>query len=259
TTTQFSSILDQFLSKQISKDEAEVTLKTLALSTMEKKIDKAIANLVSKLPLAAMEENVNEMELCSRFIDPFLARLFDDLDNGIYLRWLDETTLEAKESPDLSVTKSCDVKWATTLAYGEAKSSMHGDDHYAICKDLIKVAIFCKDALGNQLFEGILGIQIIGRTVLIYRLTLPAPSIYTMIPLAAIKVPNSINDLPELVYKVPDILKVLDIFDRVCVGSKNPETIKRRSSPTLPTAKIQQLFSLSKNRKRPCHIQLHHN
>ncbi|KAG1073120.1 hypothetical protein G6F42_025844 [Rhizopus arrhizus] len=156
------------------------------------------------------------MELCSRFIDPFLAGLFDDPDNSIYLRWLDETTLEAKAKeasssrPDLSVTKSLGVKWATTLAYDEAKSAMYSDDHFIICKDLIKVASFCKDALDDQLFEGILAVQTIGRTVVFYLLTLPSQSIYTMIPLAIIKVPDSINDLPGLVYKVPDILKVLD-------------------------------------------------
>ncbi|CAO0797164.1 unnamed protein product [Mucor circinelloides] len=205
------------------------------------------------------------MELCSRFIDPFLAGLFDDPDNSIYLRWLDETTLEAKakeassSQPDLSVTKSLGVKWATTLAYDEAKSAMYSDDHFIICKDLIKVASFCKDALDDQLFEGILAVQTIGRTVVFYLLTLPSQSIYTMIPLAIIKVPDSINDLPGLVYKVPDILKVLDIFERFCVRAAHPETIKHRCAPTLPMANIQHLFSQSKNRKRSCHIQLHHN
>ncbi|KAI9488877.1 hypothetical protein BDB00DRAFT_884674 [Zychaea mexicana] len=265
TTTQFSSILDRFINKQIGRDEAEISFKSLALPTMKKKIAKAISNLVSKLPLVTIEENVNEMELRSRFIDPFLAGLFDDPDNSIYLRWLDETTLEAKAKeasssrPDLSVTKSLGIKWATTLAYGEAKSAMYSDDHFIICKDLIKVARFCKDALDDQLFEGILAVQIIGRTVVYYLLTLPAQSIYTMIPLATIKVPDSINDLPGPVYKVPDILKVLDIFERVCVRAAHPETIKHRCAPTLPMANIQQLFSQSKNRKRSCHIQLYHN
>ncbi|KAI9323807.1 hypothetical protein BX666DRAFT_1890627 [Dichotomocladium elegans] len=265
TATQFSSILDRFINKKIGRDEAEISFKSLALPTMEKKIAKAIGNLVSKLPLVTIEENVNETELCSRFIDPFLAGLFDDPDNSIYLRWLDETTFEAKykevssSRPDLSVTKSLGVKWATTLAYGEAKSAMYSDDHFIICKDLIKVARVCKDALDNQLFEGILAVQIIGRTVVFYLLTLPAQSIYTMIPLATIKVPDSINELPGLVYKVPDILKVLDIFERVCVRAAHPETIKHRCAPTLPMANIQQLFSQSKNRKRSCHIQLYHN
>ncbi|KAI8388647.1 uncharacterized protein BYT42DRAFT_491575 [Radiomyces spectabilis] len=265
TTTELSSTLDQLLNKVISRDEAEIILKSMPLSTMEKKIAKTIANLVSKLPLVAIEENVNEMELCSRFIDPFLAGLFDDPDNDIYLRWLDEITLEAKAKdssstrPDMSVTKSCGVRWATTLAYGEAKPAIQGDDHYVVCRDLIKVARFCKDALDSQQFDGILAVQIIGRSVVFYLLTLPATSLYTMIPLATIKVPNSLNELPGLIYKVPDILKVLDCFDRVCVRAAQPETVKKRFAPTLSMAKIEQLFSLSKSRKRLCNIQLHHN
>jgi hypothetical protein len=51
---------------------------------------------------------------------------------------MDKTTLEAKAKeasssrPDLSVTKSLGVKWATTLTYGEAKSAMYSNDHFII-------------------------------------------------------------------------------------------------------------------------------
>jgi hypothetical protein len=45
--------------------------------------DTTIGNLVSKLPLVTIGENVKEMELRSRSIDPFLAGLFDDPDNSV--------------------------------------------------------------------------------------------------------------------------------------------------------------------------------
>lgn len=115
-----------------------------------------------------------------------------------------------------------------------------------IIKITLLFARFCKDALDDQLFEGTLAVQIIGQTVVFYLLTLPAQSIYTIISLATIKIPDSINSLPGLVYKVPDILKVLNIFERVCVRAAHPETIKHHCAPTLRMANIQQLFSQSK-------------
>lgn len=61
---------------------------------------------------APMDEDANEIELCSRFIDSFLTDLFDDPEQGIYLRWTNDVTLEAKtcaecttERPGLRITQ----------------------------------------------------------------------------------------------------------------------------------------------------------
>ncbi|KAI9495049.1 hypothetical protein BDB00DRAFT_870762 [Zychaea mexicana] len=150
----------------------------MALQAKEKRMAKALANLVSKLPSIALDKDVNETELCSRFVEPFLAGLFNDLAKGIYLHWTNERTLEAKANknaqsrPDLCVTKCCGVNWTTSLAYGEAKPAAYSSDNYLVCRDIIKVTIFCKEALDKQLFEGILGIQVIGRMIVFYLLTL---------------------------------------------------------------------------------------
>ncbi|KAI9028185.1 hypothetical protein CLU79DRAFT_697201, partial [Phycomyces nitens] len=49
-----------------------------------------------KLPLVALDEDINETELCYSFIKLFLEGLFDDPTKGIYLCWTNEHTLEAK-------------------------------------------------------------------------------------------------------------------------------------------------------------------
>ncbi|ORE00731.1 hypothetical protein BCV72DRAFT_300249 [Rhizopus microsporus var. microsporus] len=265
TTTNFLSVIEQLLNNDIDRDTSEIQLKTMPLQAKEKRMAKALANLVSKLPFVALDEDINETELCSRFVEPFLAGLFDDPAKGIYLRWTNERTLEAKANessqsrPDLCITKCCGVNWTTSLAYGEAKPAVHSYDNYLVCKDLIRVAVFCKEALDKQLFEGILGIQIIGRMVVFYLLTLPSQGLYTLIPLANIKIPDSIQNLPALVTEAPAILKVLDVFDRLCVRAACPNVISDRYAPTLPIDSIQQLFSESKSRKRQCVLQHRHN
>ncbi|KAI9495051.1 hypothetical protein BDB00DRAFT_900797 [Zychaea mexicana] len=230
TTTNFLSIIEQLLNDDIDRDASEIQLKTMALQAKEKRMAKALANLVSKLPFVALDEDINETELCSRFVEPFLAGLFDDPAKGIFLRWTNEP-----------------------------KPAAHSNDNYLVCKDLIKVAIFCKEALDKQSFEGILGIQVIGRMVVFYLLTLPSQGLYTLIPLASIKIPDSIQSLPALVTDTPAILKVLDVFDRLCVRAACPSVISDRCAPTLPINNIQQLFSMSKSRKRQCVLQQRHN
>ncbi|KAI8329684.1 hypothetical protein BC941DRAFT_442566 [Chlamydoabsidia padenii] len=216
TVSSMLCIIDDLINKTINREEADARLKNLPLDEYGHKFAKAAGGLILKLMRAPMDEDANETELCSRFIDPFLTGLFDDPDQGICLRWTNDATLEAKtcvdfttNRPDLCITKCC----GSSLAYGEAKPAIREKDHF----DLLKVAIFCKDALDHQLMQGMLGIQIIGRTIQFYLLTLPAKGLYVMTELTTIKIPDSLQNLPSLVPELPNVLKILDVFHRVCL------------------------------------------
>ncbi|EIE91634.1 hypothetical protein G6F46_001415 [Rhizopus delemar] len=213
-----------------------------------------------------MDEVANETELYSRFIDPFLTGLFDDPDQGICLRWINDATLEAKayadftiNRPDLCITKCCGVKWKSSLANGEAKPANSEKDRFALCNDLLKVAVFCKDGLDHQLMQGMLAIQIIGRTIKFYLLILPAKGLYVMLELATIKIPDSLQGLLRFVPELPNVLKILDVFHRVCVPVIDVASAKNRYTPTLPRQKFDQLFTISKDRKKPCHLKIRRN
>ncbi|ORX52344.1 hypothetical protein DM01DRAFT_263294 [Hesseltinella vesiculosa] len=84
--------------------------------------------LCPSFPFVALNEDMNETEHCTRFVEPYLAGLLDDPSNGTHLRWTDERTLAAKADrssqrrPDL--TKCCGVNWSNSLAYGEAKPAV---------------------------------------------------------------------------------------------------------------------------------------
>jgi hypothetical protein len=256
TVTSLLSIIDDLTRLKLDRDAAEIKLRTLQLPKNEKKFAKVIAAFVNKLPSVSLDEDLNECELCSRFIDPFLSGLFDDPNQGIYLRWTNESTLEAKQlsnnmRPDLSITKTVGLKWSRSLGYGEAKPAARESDHYLVCQDLIKVVLFCKDSLDEHLMDGVLGIHIVGRTISFYVLVLPAIATYVMYLLAEIKVPDSIQGLPSLITELPSVLKVLDVFDNVCVCSDVPDIVASRRVPTLPLKVFQQIISESKSRKRP--------
>ncbi|KAI9275970.1 hypothetical protein BY458DRAFT_434263, partial [Sporodiniella umbellata] len=264
TVGSILSIIDDLVRLKLDRDVADIKLRTLKLPKNEKKFAKAVAAFVNKLPTVPLDEDINECELCSRFIDPFLSGLFDDPKEGVYLRWTNESTLEAKElpnnlRPDLSITKTIGLKWVRSLGYGEVKPSARESDHYLVSQDLIKMVLFCKNSLDKQLMEGVLGIHVVGRTIRFYVLVLPATATYVMYLLAEIKVPDSIQGLPGFVTELPSILKILHVFDTVCVCSITPEVIAGRRTPTLPSKNFQQIISSSKSRKRSCHLHRRHN
>ncbi|ORY97236.1 hypothetical protein BCR43DRAFT_513667 [Syncephalastrum racemosum] len=107
------SAIDRLLNKDVYRDTAEIMVKTKPVQSSEKRMAKAIANFIAKLPLVALEKHLSETELRSRFMYRFLAGLFDNPDDRIFLRWTEEWTLEAnanaltRRRPDLSITKSC--------------------------------------------------------------------------------------------------------------------------------------------------------
>lgn len=177
-----------------------------------------------------------------------------------------ETTLETKKHgnqdglrPDMCITKSYGVKWSSSCGYGEAKASKQAEDHHVVYYDLLKVAAFCKNALDKQKFDGILGIQIVGRTIIFNVLLLPATKLYTMLRLAKIKLPDSLQGLPSLVTELPNILSVLDVFDNLCIPSKDIKRAIDCQTSTEPMSLFNLILSSSKDRKRHRHLKLRHN
>ncbi|KAI9013415.1 hypothetical protein CLU79DRAFT_684541, partial [Phycomyces nitens] len=66
---------------------AAMELMGMDLIDAEQKFVKGMCGLIQKLPRASIQEDVNESEICSQFIRPFLSGgLLDDLDQGYYLR-----------------------------------------------------------------------------------------------------------------------------------------------------------------------------
>lgn len=64
--------------------------------TIHRELPMTLRQLIIKLPPMPMEEDFGETELCSRFVEAFLCGLFGDPDNDTYLRWKNESTLEAR-------------------------------------------------------------------------------------------------------------------------------------------------------------------
>ncbi|KAI8992441.1 hypothetical protein BDB01DRAFT_778454 [Pilobolus umbonatus] len=262
TITKILNIIQDVLRKSISRDKSIVLLLSLDIPAQEIRFVKMIVQLMNKLPWNPISDNTNESELGTRYIDPFLCGLFDDPDQGMYLRWTNEITMEARKNddlanksrPDICITSLCGSRFSTSHGFGEVKSAAHDSNHFLLCKDLLRVATFCKDALDTQNMKAVLGIQVVGRTICFYILLLPAKGLYIFLELGKINIPSSLQDLTKLVMDAPLLLLIIDAFGRLCVPSTGVSSPDRHR-PTISKSRFNQIFSLSQNRKRLCPLQ----
>ncbi|KAI7869716.1 hypothetical protein BDF14DRAFT_1874121 [Spinellus fusiger] len=259
--TKILSIIQDVSTKIISRDKGIMQLIDLDLPSQETRSVKSIIQLMGKLPRKPISDDTNESELGSRYIDPFLCGLSDDPDCGMYLRWTNEITLEARKNdglvnknrPDICITSLCSSQFSTNHGFGEVKSAAYDSNHFLLCKDLLRVAIFCKDALDTHNMEAVLGIQAIGRVIYFYILMLPANGVYVFLELGKVQVPNNVQDLTKLVMDASLLLLIIDVFERLCIPSAHMGNLDRHR-PTIDTF-FNQIFSSSQDRKRLCPLQ----
>ncbi|PHZ13382.1 uncharacterized protein RHIMIDRAFT_236452 [Rhizopus microsporus ATCC 52813] len=111
------------------------------------------------------------------------------------------------------------------------------------------MTVLSKEALNKQCLDGVLGIQIVGRTLMFYVLLLPAEGIYTLLQLAEVKIPDSLQSPSYLVMDVSNTLSMIGVFDRLCVCSNNQQIIIDRKTPTVPLYVLQQIIFYIKGSK----------
>ncbi|KAG1453402.1 hypothetical protein G6F46_000153 [Rhizopus delemar] len=235
-------VTQDLIANKITREMAVIKLFKMDLATNEYKFAKAVAKLARKLPRMSFAEESNEMELCSRHVDPFLSGL-KTFCAGVL----------TSVSPN---DKACNG--SQVLGLREAKLAHQASNGYMICRDLLRISFFCKNALDMQTMMGVMGLQVIGRTVTVYSLVLPSSGLYVVYELAKVKIPDCLDDLPKLIMDISNVLLVFDVFDRFCIPSvDSPHSERQR--PTISSSNFNKLFSASQNRKRSCHLKHLHN
>ncbi|KAI7861657.1 hypothetical protein BDF14DRAFT_1876971 [Spinellus fusiger] len=130
-----------------------------------------------------------------------------------------------KKLPRVSLTEGSNEIELCSHFVLEAKTACRESNIYLICRDLLQVVMFCKDPLDSQKMAGVLGLQIVGRTITFYVLVLPLSGLYIMYEITKVQIPDSLHDLSKLVMDISILLIVLDAFDRVCILSTDPSII----------------------------------
>ncbi|CEG81906.1 hypothetical protein RMATCC62417_16048 [Rhizopus microsporus] len=210
TITKILNATQGVSAKNISRDKGIMQLLGLDIPLQEVRLVKTIIQLMDKLPCNPISDDINESELGYRYIDPFLYGLFDDPDQGMYLRWTNEITIESRKNDDLTnktrpnicITRLCGSRFSTNHGFGEVKSAAYNSNHFLLCKDFF-----------------------MGQKGYLYILLLPTNGMYMSLELGKVQVPNSLQDLAKLVMDAPLLLLILDVFERLCIPSNHERNL----------------------------------
>lgn len=128
TVMEIIQVTQDLIANKITREMAVIKLFKMDLATNEYKFAKAVAKLARKLPRMSFAEESNEMELCSRHVDPFLSGL---LDEGIFLRWNDFKIKKKQQNllcwrPDICITKWQGMQWKSSIGFEGSKTRTSG-------------------------------------------------------------------------------------------------------------------------------------
>ncbi|KAI8884175.1 hypothetical protein K501DRAFT_332847 [Backusella circina FSU 941] len=179
-------------------------------------------------------------------------------------RWLRSTTLTNIESdasgdkrPDATLTKLTQLSYGPSLGFGEAKVAQPTANNNDLCHDLLRLGIFCKEAIDTHHWNACLTFQIHGFTIVFYLMRLRHDGIYTMYEIAKVLFPRSLEELSSFISlkNLRSLAQVSESFWRLCksVPASEIDVMISNSRPTHPC--FYNLIDSSKNKGRTCALR----
>lgn len=179
-------------------------------------------------------------------------------------RWLRSTTLTNIESdasgdkrPDATLTKLTQLSYGPSLGFGEAKVAQPTTNNNDLCHDLLRLGIFCKEAIDTHHWNACLAFQIHGFTIVFYLMRLRHDGIYIMYEIAKVLFPRSLEELSSFISlkNLRSLAQVSESFWRLCksVPASEIDVMISNSRPTHPC--FYNLIDSSKNKGRTCALR----
>ncbi|ORZ11623.1 hypothetical protein BCR42DRAFT_440650 [Absidia repens] len=106
----------------------------------------------------------------------------------------------------------------TSLGFGEVKLARPSIDHHALCHDLLRLAIFAKDAVDKNKLQDALIFQIHGFHITFFLTRLRHDGTYLMQEIGQITFPRFLEELAAFVNlkNMRTLLMVTEVFWRLC-------------------------------------------
>ncbi|CAI2192833.1 15230_t:CDS:10, partial [Funneliformis geosporum] len=251
TLIELIRIIKLLQRNEIDRDKAVSELQILAVdrSYGERAILKAIRNIIERVPRTTLKSPIGEVELCTTYIDPILCPLFSNPDCGIFLRWSNKQAEESKarkqigraKQPDAIINEIDQLSWGLSKGHGEAKVQEEANNLYLLCTDLIRIAVFNKDAIDFYNMNCMLGFQVVGQHITFYLTTLLCDALYVMVEVSHVDAPMSLEEVPAFLTSLDTLLIISNTFWDNCIVSTENKESSRRS--TLETPSFKEMVS----------------
>ncbi|CEG63106.1 hypothetical protein RMATCC62417_00309 [Rhizopus microsporus] len=210
------------------------------------------------LPFTAIKDKttIGEGELLITYFDPILANILANPEENVLLRWANVTCdATGDKRPDATISKLTQMSFGPSLGFGEAKVTQSTCDKYMLCLNLTRLATFAKDTIDENKLNASLSFQIHGFSVTFFITRLRHDGIYIMQEIAHMTFPRLTVELPTFISMkcLNMLLKVTDVFWRLCKPCDNEELIEANGRATHPS--LHSLIDISKDRRRLCSLR----
>lgn len=150
------SIANNKMSNLINEQKGHIVIKLLS----------SIRSMIDVLPMRNQKKNVEESELCTRYLQPLFQKLFDSSNGDFLFKWTNTLPLiddsNDKKRPDGLVENDHKV-----IGYFEVKAIKHVKDHKKVNIDLHRLCLFSKRAITKFKLKHTFQVMAIGKFTII--------------------------------------------------------------------------------------------
>ncbi|SAM02718.1 hypothetical protein [Absidia glauca] len=204
---------------------------------------------VVKLPTREIVDldSLGETELQSTYFDPVLAPLFSNPQQNVVLRWANKNEEVSNIRPDAVISTIIQSKYGRPLGFGEVKPGNSSTNKHKLCMDTLRLATLSKDTIDSYDQQNCFTFQINGFRVSFFIIQKQHTNLYTMVEVATLVFPNSLNNLDTLVTKknLSTLARASSLFWN---NSTIPTCPPAFPSPRLPISTLYQIIGQSHNR-----------
>ncbi|CAG8653764.1 27663_t:CDS:10 [Gigaspora margarita] len=233
-------IVKRLQRKEITRDDAvsELQILTVGRSCGERAILRAIRNIIERVPRLTLKGPVGEEYYRS---------------NKEAVESKARKPVGRAKQPDAIINEIDQLSWSLSKGHGEAKVQEEMNNLYLLCTDLIRIAVFNKDAIDFYNMNCMLGFQVVGHHITFYLTTLLCDALYVMAEIGHIDVPMSLEQVPTFLTSLDTLLTIFNAYWSNCTMSTEKKEPSRRS--TLATPSFKEMVSKSRDRHRPCQLR----
>ncbi|ORY89573.1 hypothetical protein BCR43DRAFT_448264, partial [Syncephalastrum racemosum] len=153
-----------------------------------------------------------------------------------------------KSQPDGIISLKRNGIFEEEIGYLEVKSPKEAGNHNACNNDLLRLGLFCRQAIEKYRLRACLAIHVVGFFVNFYLMEPQADGLYLFTEIAHHYFPRSVEDLLQFVTSANKLKCVVHVLKTRCIIDVNGRNRVNRATPTF--ADVEAVTATTKDRKR---------
>lgn len=207
-----------------------------------------VKSMIETLPSDNQTEEIQEFELCTRYLQLFFQPLFDSGDDKVLFKWTN--TIGLKNNGNNILTKSrpdgCVKDSRKPISFIKVKPIDKSKDHRKINLDLHRLGIFAKEVTTEYKLKHTFEIMAIGKFVINkigktciqpldilnpdhislgtnikFYLSQPASNVLIMVELDSVHLPLSLDELSQFLPYLDRLYNVMEAIFNCCYSESN--------------------------------------